>query len=42
MKCVAAESSSTYNEMHLKSDRAEGTIRITAPSTVQWALTVEQ
>lgn len=42
LECVAAESSSTYSELHLKADRTEGTIHITAPITVRWALTVEQ
>ncbi|GAA0615985.1 hypothetical protein GCM10010394_52570 [Streptomyces crystallinus] len=42
LECVAAESSSTYNEVHLKTDRSEGALHITAPSTVRWALTVEQ
>ncbi|MFF9076794.1 hypothetical protein ACF1BP_11510 [Streptomyces sp. NPDC014735] len=42
LKCVDEEVSSTYNEVHLKRARSEGTVRVTAPSTVRWALTAEQ
>ncbi|MFB7912386.1 hypothetical protein [Streptomyces sp. NPDC056061] len=42
LECVDEEVSSTYNEVHLKRARSEGTVRITAPSTVRWALTAEQ
>ncbi|MES9512147.1 hypothetical protein ABWJ92_38225 [Streptomyces sp. NPDC000609] len=42
LKCVNDEVSSTYNEVHLKRARSEGTVRVTAPSTVRWALTAEQ
>nr|WP_237540308.1 hypothetical protein [Streptomyces sp. SID4917] len=41
LECVNQEVSSTYNEMHLKRARSEGTVQITAPSTVQWSLMVE-
>lgn len=42
LKCIDGEVSSTYNEIQLKRTRSEGSIQITAPSTVSWALTVEQ
>ncbi|MCX4736921.1 hypothetical protein [Streptomyces sp. NBC_01363] len=42
LECVSEEVSSTYNEVHLKRARSEGTVRVTAPSTVHWALTAEQ
>ena len=42
LECVDGEVSSTYNEIQLKRARSEGSVRITAPSTVSWALTVEQ
>lgn len=42
LKCVDEEVSSAYNEVHLKRARSQGTVRVTAPSTVRWALTAEQ
>ncbi|GGT69800.1 hypothetical protein GCM10010207_80300 [Streptomyces atratus] len=42
LNCVNEEVSSTYNEIHLKRARSEGTVQVSAPSTVRWALTVEQ
>ncbi|WP_256103049.1 hypothetical protein [Streptomyces sp. Ncost-T10-10d] len=42
LNCVNEEVSSTYNEIHLKRARSEGTVRVSAPSTVRWALTAEQ
>ncbi|MCS0637044.1 hypothetical protein NX801_15505 [Streptomyces sp. LP05-1] len=42
LACVDYEVSSTYNEIHLKRARSEGAIQISAPTTVRWALTVEQ
>lgn len=42
LECVAGEVSSAYNELRLKRDRAEGSVRVSAPSGVQWALTLEQ
>ncbi|MCX5114830.1 hypothetical protein OOK13_41575 [Streptomyces sp. NBC_00378] len=42
LECVNEEVSSTYNEIHLKRARSKGTVQITAPSTVRWALTAEQ
>ncbi|MFD8967234.1 hypothetical protein ACFV0C_19950 [Streptomyces sp. NPDC059568] len=42
LDCVAQEVRGTANEIDLKRTPAEGTVRITAPSTVTWALTVEQ
>ncbi|MGW1819185.1 hypothetical protein ACWCQM_37215 [Streptomyces sp. NPDC002125] len=42
LECVNTEVSSTYNEIRLKRARSEGTIRVTAPSGVRWALTAEQ
>lgn len=42
LKCVEKEVSSTYNEIHLKRARTDGSVQVTAPSGVRWALTVEQ
>lgn len=42
LECVDKEVSSTYNEIRLKRARGEGSVQVTAPSTVLWALTVEQ
>ncbi|WP_245703127.1 hypothetical protein [Streptomyces lushanensis] len=42
LDCVAQEVRGTSNEIDLKRTPAEGTVRITAPSAVTWALTVEQ
>ncbi|MFE7518588.1 hypothetical protein [Streptomyces halstedii] len=42
LECVDEEVSSTYNEIRLKRARGEGSIQVTAPSTVLWALTAEQ
>ncbi|MFF9691264.1 hypothetical protein [Streptomyces sp. NPDC014623] len=42
LECVEREVSSTYNEIRLKRARSEGSIRVTAPSSVSWALTAEQ
>ncbi|MFB7556131.1 hypothetical protein [Streptomyces brevispora] len=42
LECVKKEVSSTYNEIQLKRARREGSVQVTAPSTVRWALTVEQ
>ncbi|MFD3515708.1 hypothetical protein [Streptomyces sp. NPDC058657] len=40
--CVEHQVNSTYHEIRLKRPRAEAEIRVTAPSTVRWALTAEQ
>lgn len=40
LECDAGEVSSTYNELHLKTARGRGTVYVTAPSPVRWALTV--
>ncbi|MBN0045007.1 hypothetical protein JS756_12980 [Streptomyces actuosus] len=40
LECVDGEVSSTFNQLDLKSDRAHGTVRVTAPSRVRWAITV--
>jgi hypothetical protein len=40
LKCVAGEVSSTYNQLDLKNTREQGTVSVTAPSTVHWAITV--
>ncbi|MEW2087200.1 hypothetical protein [Streptomyces sp. NPDC005283] len=42
LECIDHEVSSTYNEINLKRARSEGSVRITAPSMVRWALTVEK
>ncbi|MEU8696433.1 hypothetical protein AB0C61_01915 [Streptomyces sp. NPDC048680] len=42
LECAAGEVSSTYNELALKRARAEGSVRVSAPSGIRWALTVEQ
>ncbi|WP_329042959.1 hypothetical protein OHT61_31750 [Streptomyces sp. NBC_00178] len=42
LKCTDSEVSSIYNEIRLKRARAEGSIQVTAPSGVHWALTAEQ
>ncbi|MEU2795521.1 hypothetical protein ACFXOR_18295 [Streptomyces sp. NPDC059164] len=42
LDCVEREVSSTYNEVHLKREREKGTVRVTAPAGIRWALTVEQ
>ncbi|MYY10001.1 hypothetical protein GT204_14045 [Streptomyces sp. SID4919] len=42
LECLEKEVSSTYNEIHLKRARDKGTVEITAPSFVRWALTAEQ
>ncbi|MEV0035345.1 hypothetical protein [Streptomyces sp. NPDC050804] len=41
-ECVAQDVRGTHNEIDLKRPTAEGTVRVTAPSAVTWALTVEQ
>lgn len=40
LECVDGEVSSTYNQLSLKRDRDQGTVSVTAPSRVRWALTV--
>ncbi|MET8766186.1 hypothetical protein [Streptomyces sp. NPDC004658] len=40
LQCVAGEVSSTYNQLNLKRTRARGTVSVTAPSGVRWAITV--
>lgn len=40
LDCVDGEVSSTYNQLSLKRDRDQGTVSVTAPSRVRWALTV--
>ncbi|THA72993.1 hypothetical protein E6P78_01575 [Streptomyces sp. A0958] len=42
LKCVNGEVSSSYDEIRLKRARSEGSVQISAPSTVSWSLTVEQ
>ncbi|WP_299541915.1 hypothetical protein [uncultured Streptomyces sp.] len=41
-ECVAGDVRSTYNEIRLHEARGAGSVRVTAPSGVRWALTVEQ
>ncbi|MEV5145504.1 hypothetical protein [Streptomyces sp. NPDC052727] len=40
LECVAGEVSSTYNQLDLKRTRQQGTVSVTAPSNVRWAITV--
>lgn len=40
LKCVAGEVSSTYNQLNLKHTRTRGTVNVTAPPSVRWAITV--
>ncbi|MBL1087449.1 hypothetical protein JK359_36800 [Streptomyces actinomycinicus] len=40
LECAAGEVSSTYNQLDLKKPREQGTVSVTAPSTVRWAITV--
>ncbi|WP_234535928.1 hypothetical protein [Streptomyces shenzhenensis] len=40
LECVNGEVSSTFNQLDLKRDRGHGTVSVTAPSSVRWALTV--
>jgi hypothetical protein len=42
LTCVKEETSSIMNEMDLPSPRSHGTVTVTAPSGVRWALTVGQ
>ncbi|MEV7679489.1 hypothetical protein AB0O64_13155 [Streptomyces sp. NPDC088341] len=42
LECVAQDVRGTHNEIDLKRPATEGTVRVTAPSAVTWALTVEQ
>ncbi|MEV6163919.1 hypothetical protein AB0L71_18630 [Streptomyces sp. NPDC052052] len=42
MECVDTEVSSISNEIKRKSARGKGSVRVTAPSTVRWSLTVSQ
>lgn len=42
LECVAGEVSSAYNQLDLKNTRKRGTVSVTAPSTVRWAITVGQ
>ncbi|MEV0781947.1 hypothetical protein AB0I52_02930 [Streptomyces sp. NPDC050423] len=42
LECAEGEVSSTYNELALKRAHAEGSVRVSAPSGIRWALTVEQ
>ncbi|MDN3258915.1 hypothetical protein QWJ26_03660 [Streptomyces sp. CSDS2] len=42
LECVAGEVSSTYNQLDLKNTRGQGTVSVTAPSTVRWSITVGQ
>ncbi|WP_405870808.1 MULTISPECIES: hypothetical protein [unclassified Streptomyces] len=40
LECVDGEVSSTFNQLDLKRSREHGTVNVTAPSHVRWALTV--
>jgi hypothetical protein len=40
LECVEGEVSSTLNQLDLKRSREQGTVTVTAPSRVRWALTV--
>jgi hypothetical protein len=40
LECVDGEVSSTLNKLGLKRSREHGTVKVTAPSQVHWALTV--
>ncbi|MFI1763623.1 hypothetical protein ACH41H_16465 [Streptomyces sp. NPDC020800] len=40
LACVDGEVRSTYNRLKLKRPRGHGTVSVTVPSTVRWALTV--
>ncbi|WP_235192986.1 hypothetical protein [Streptomyces viridochromogenes] len=40
LECVDGEVSSTFNQLSLKRARDHGTVSVTAPSQVRWALTV--
>ncbi|MFI9624744.1 hypothetical protein [Streptomyces sp. NPDC052042] len=42
LECVDHEVNSTYNELRLKRAREHGTVTVTAPSTVRWAMTIGQ
>ncbi|MFI6492721.1 hypothetical protein [Streptomyces sp. NPDC050564] len=42
LECVGGEVSSTFNQLGLKRSREQGTVNVTAPSSVHWALTVGQ
>lgn len=42
LTCLDRETSSTYNEIHLKQPRDGAALRITAPAGVRWAVTAEQ
>ncbi|WP_328748083.1 hypothetical protein OHT57_21460 [Streptomyces sp. NBC_00285] len=42
LTCVKEETSSIMNEMDLPGPRSHGTVTVTAPSGVRWALTVGQ
>lgn len=39
LECVDGEVRGTYNRLDLQRTRAHGTVSVTAPSTVRWALT---
>ncbi len=40
LKCVPGGVSSTYNQLKLKRTHQQGTVNVTAPSNVRWAITV--
>ncbi|MEJ8670357.1 hypothetical protein OG331_23925 [Streptomyces sp. NBC_01017] len=40
LECVDGEVSSTFNQLSLKRARVHGTVSVTAPAGVRWALTV--
>ena len=40
LRCVAGRTSSAYNQLDLKRSRARGTVSVSAPSTVRWAIAV--
>lgn len=42
LECVNGEVSSTFNQLNLKKSRTYGTVDVTAPSHVRWALSVGQ
>ncbi|MFC9299563.1 hypothetical protein ACFTWH_34775 [Streptomyces sp. NPDC057011] len=42
LTCLDRETSSTYNEIHLKQARDGAAVQVAAPAGVRWAITVEQ
>ncbi|MFJ8828343.1 hypothetical protein ACIREE_42395 [Streptomyces sp. NPDC102467] len=40
LECLAGEVSTTYNQLGLSGVEKEGTVSVTAPSTVNWSMTI--